>query len=589
MGIFKSRLFIKILLSYVALLLVFLLIVDYFVSQRAHGNYTAEERKRLESVAQVLAASLPSSQEMRVLQPWAAENGKIASVRVTVVDGAGKVLADNQSDPAAMNNHSNRPEIIDAFQSGSGSSIRYSRTLGKNELYFACRVAKPGWQGIVLRLAIPLQDISEGFRPTQRELVLISCFPFLLAAILGYLFARSLTKRVAEIRNFSADMAQGNLSARVHITSNDELGSLASSLNATADAMQQYVRELQEEKNRSQAILEGMQAGVLATNAEGRITLINPALLKILELKGADYLGKRVLEIIRNAELKGILDRALMGQKEVTATIEITLSTKRTFAVVVVPLFHPNSTLSGVVAVLHDISRIVELENIRKDFVANLSHELRTPLTSIRGFAETLLDGALADRKNNRRFVEIIKNHANRLTDLTNDLLTLASLESEKIRLKLEPVEWGVLMEEVKEEAKPLWTPRRQQISIEATQDLPASQGDRERLRHVLVNLLDNAIKFTSEEGKISLRAALAADQAAVEVHVTDNGPGIPSQDLPRIFERFYRVDKARSRELGGTGLGLSIVKHLVELHRGKVGVTSQLGEGSDFYFVIPL
>jgi two-component system phosphate regulon sensor histidine kinase PhoR len=589
MTILKSRLFLKIIFSYFIVLLVVLLAVDFFMAWRLHDNYVGQEKNRLESMVQILALNFPQATAPPALQAWVLESSQVQGVRITVIDSGGKVLAENQADRETMNDHSNRPEFQEAMQQGKGSSIRYSRTLQKMELYFAWRLYRPGRGALILRSAIPLQDISEGFRPTQRELALISIFPFLLALLLGYFFAHSLMRRVAEIRDFSANIAQGNLNARVKGGANDELKGLADSLNATADVMQRNVRELQEEKNRSQAILEGMHAGVMATNAEGYITLINPALSRILQLNPQEQVGKKVLEVVRNVELKGVLDRVLAEFKEVAATIEIVLTTKRTFAVVAVPLFHQNATLAGVVVVLHDISRIVELENIRKDFVANLSHELRTPLTSIRGFAETLLDGALEDKKNNRRFVEIIKNHAIRLCNLANDLLTLASLESESIRLRYDMLEWESLFAEIVEETKPIREQKNQSVTLSIRPELPAVKGDRERLRQVLANLLDNAFKFTPKGGQIALQVASSPDGQSVEVHVTDNGMGIPSQDLPRIFERFYRVDKARSRELGGTGLGLAIVRHLIEAHKGKVGVSSQLGKGSDFYFTLPV
>jgi two-component system phosphate regulon sensor histidine kinase PhoR len=246
-------------------------------------------------------------------------------------------------------------------------------------------------------------------------------------------------------------------------------------------------------------------------------------------------------------------------------------------------------TSGGVVAVLHDITRLKELEAIRKDFVANVSHELRTPLTSIRGFAETLLDGALEDRNNNRRFVEIIKSHALRLSELTMDLLTLATLESESFQLKPEGIDLPALVHEVLESFRPLGLTKRQDLEAVIEPGLPQIKADRDRIRQVLINLLDNAVKFTAEEGKISLEVRLSAEGTGVEMHVKDRGIGIPSSDLPRIFERFYRVDKARSREQGGTGLGLAIVKHIVEAHRGHVSVKSTLGQGSDFCVTLPL
>ena len=589
MAILKSHLFLKIMVSYVVLLLAVLVATYVYMAYRVHDNYIQLERQRLFTAAKILGRVLPVDHSMAGLQPWAEEFGRQTGLRITLIAADGRVLADNQGNPDTMDNHSGRPEVQEAQRTGTGVSIRFSHTVEKNELYLAHRLEPQGNRGLVLRLALPLQEISQGFRSAQQGLLLIWIFLFLLALGLGYLFTRSLTGRIESIRKFSEKVAHGNLDARVKEVATDELGNLAESLNATADALQGTIDALREEKNRVAAILEGMRAGVLAIDSEGRITLMNPVLGRILQADLKESLGKKLIEVVRNAELKGILDRVLADKKEVTATVEMALGTRRSFEVVAVPLAEAGPASGGVVAVLHDITRLKELEAIRKDFVANVSHELRTPLTSIRGFAETLLDGALEDRNNNRRFVEIIKSHALRLSDLTMDLLTLATLESESFQLKPEGIDLPALVHEVLESFRPLGHTKRQELEAVIEPGLPPIKADRDRIRQVLINLLDNAVKFTPEEGRISLEVRLNAEGTGVELHVKDRGIGIPSSDLPRIFERFYRVDKARSREQGGTGLGLAIVKHIVEAHRGHVSVRSTLGQGSDFCVTLPL
>ena len=587
MAILKSRLFLKIMVSYVVLLLAVLATTYLYIAYRVHDNYIYLERQRLLTAAKILARGLPTNLSMAGLQPWAEALGLQTGLRITVIAADGRVLADNQGNPAAMDNHSGRPEVQEAHRTGTGVSVRFSHTVEKNELYLAYRLE--GMPGPVLRLALPLQEISQGFRSAQQGLLLIWIFLFLLALGLGYLFTRSLTGRIESIRKFSEKVAHGNLDARVKEVATDELGSLAESLNATADELQGTIDALREEKNRVAAILEGMRAGVLAIDSEGRITLMNPVLGRILQADLKESLSKKVTEVVRNAELKGILDRVLAEKKEATAVVDMALGTRRSFEVVAVPLGEAGLASGGVVAVLHDITRLKELENIRKDFVANVSHELRTPLTSIRGFAETLLDGALEDRNNNRRFVEIIKSHALRLSDLTMDLLTLATLESESFQLKPEKIDLPALVHEVLESFRPVALIKRHELEAVIEAGLPPVKADRDRIRQVLINLLDNAAKFTHEEGKISLEVRLNTERTGVELHVKDRGIGIPPSDLPRIFERFYRVDKARSREQGGTGLGLSIVKHIVEAHRGLVSVESTMGQGSDFCVTLPL
>ncbi len=589
MSLMRSRLLFKIMLSYVVLLLAVLGAVDWFMAARIHENYVNLERNRLLTAAEVLSRNLRPEQSIAARQAWAHEMGDQINIRITLIDSNGNVLTDSQFDPAQMENHSNRPEVREALRTGHGTSIRYSRTLRKNELYLALNVTLPGQARGILRLALPLQEVTEGFRSAQRGLFRISAFLFILALALGYWLTRSLVHRIESIQKFSENVAHGNLDARVKKTADDELGSLAESLNSTANELQGMMDKLRAEKTRIGAILEGMRAGVLATDRDGRITLMNPPLTRVLEVDPKNCLGKKVIEVVRNAELKEILDRVWSEKKEATAIVNLTTPSARCFEVVAVPLQNADALPSGVVAVMHDITRLKELENVRKDFVANVSHELRTPLTSIRGFAETLLEGGLEDKMNNRRFVEIIKSHAIRLSDLTKDLLTLATLESESLRLNLEPIEVPALVSEVIESARPLGQQKGQEIVTSISDKLPLLRADREKLLQVLVNLLDNAMKFTPEKGKISLEIGLTSDMRYIEFHVCDSGIGIPSSDLPRVFERFYRVDKSRSRDQGGTGLGLAIAKHIVEAHKGRIEVKSTLEQGSDFWFILPL
>jgi len=575
--------------SYVLLLLAVLLIVDILTARRIHENYVSQEENRLGTAALILSANFPDDREPALLQNWVQDYGVRTGFRITVVDSEGKVLADNQFDPAQMDNHANRPEVQEAWRAGTGSSSRHSRTLDKKELYFARRVEQNPRTALILRLALPLQEISVGFRAAQKQLLLVSLIPFLLALVFGYFLTRPLAQRIGKIQEFSESVARGNFGARVKEIKSDELGKLSVSLNATADKMQRFVYELQEERNRVTAILEGVRAGVLATDSEERVTLMNPTLARMLQLEPKDSVGRKVLEIVRNVELKRVFDMVLEEKKEVKATIEISLSSPRTFEVVAVPLNESIPRPGGVVAVLHDITRLKELEAIRRDFVANVSHELRTPLTSIRGFAETLLEGGLEDEKHNRRFVEIIKTHAIHLSELTSELLSLATLESQSFSLNLQEFDLNALVHEVAESTRALASRKQQAIAVKIVNELPPFRADRDRIGQVLTNLLDNAIKFTSEGGKIVVEANLTSVGDAVELHVRDNGIGIPSADLPRVFERFYRVDKARSRELGGTGLGLAIVKHIVEAHRGRVEVRSTLSQGSEFTVILPI
>ena len=390
MAILKSRLFFKIMGSYILLLFGMMLAVLVTVTIRIDENYLQAERSRLQSMALILAGTLPYPSSQATLQLWSEEYGKQTGCRITLIDSQGIVLADNQGSLERMDNHSNRPEVQAAFQFGNGHSIRFSHTLKKNELYVASRATRADQAPIVLRLALPLQEVTEGYRIARRDLFLISFLFFLIAVCLGYLSARSLTNRIEKIRQFAEDVKTGNLDARIHGETSDELGMLANSLNATATQLQKIIGELGSEKQTITAILEGMRAGVLATDLDGRVTLVNPALERILGIDEKTSLGKKVIEVVRNAELKGIFDKVLLERKEIVSTLDIALTSPRSFEVVAVPLSDHDHGHGGVVAVLHDMTRQKELEKVRRDFVANVSHELQTPLTAIRGFAETL-------------------------------------------------------------------------------------------------------------------------------------------------------------------------------------------------------
>ncbi|HVN79881.1 MAG TPA: HAMP domain-containing protein, partial [Terriglobia bacterium] len=308
--IVRSRLFHKILLSYVVLLLAVLLILDIFMARSIQMQYVTQEQVRLETAAQIMSTTLPLDLTGEA-QSWAMRLGDLTRLRITLISSSGEVLAENQSDPSQMNDHSNRPEVRQALKNGIGQSIRFSRTLGKNLLYLAYRIQRPGETDLLLRLALPLQEVSDDFRSAQHALFLISFFAFLLALALGYFLTGSLVGRIENIKEFSSDMAQGNLGARIREESPDELGSMARSLNETADQMQRYITELKGEQNRIRAILESMQAGVLATDSEGRLTLINGALAKILAIDPETNLNLKVLEVVRNQVFLNLLDNAI--------------------------------------------------------------------------------------------------------------------------------------------------------------------------------------------------------------------------------------------------------------------------------------
>lgn len=427
---------------------------------------------------------------------------------------------------------------------------------------------------------------------SSRKLFATSLVIFVLGGLVSLIYFRMLAARIERLKNFSRRIAEGDFRSLPPERQRDELADLAGALNETAASMDRTIRSLSGERNRSSAILRSMVEGVAVVDARERIVFSNRAFSEILSLDTSVIEGRPLIEVIRNSELLGLIHRALNGEEGLRSDIAMGIVQLRSFSVTATPVQALDSASaegqsSGAVVVLHDVTELRRLERVRQDFVANVSHEFKTPLTAIQGFAETLLSGALEDPRNNRRFLEIIRDHAARLAGLTDDLLKLARIEAGKLEVEFVPVNILELVEQCAETA--LLKASRKQIAFETDvpSGLPAIRGDASLLREVLQNLLDNAIQYTPEAGRIRVSVAVNGREAVIAV--SDTGIGIPLADQERIFERFYRVDAARSREAGGTGLGLSIAKHIVEAHGGRLWVESEVGHGSKFSFSISL
>jgi len=410
---------------------------------------------------------------------------------------------------------------------------------------------------------------------------------FILSCVLAWLLYRRVVAPLNEINRLTREIARGDLSRELRFYSPDEIGQLARSINELAGQWRRSLNQVIEEKNRIQAILNSMVDGVIALDWEGRVILLNPAVEQIFNLKQADCLGKNILGLIRNLEVELLLKSVLENQQPLSEEVKLINPEPRFFRLHATPLKGADREKGGVVVLFRDITEHKKLDEMRSEFVANVSHELRTPLTSIRGFLETLLDGALEDRDAARRFLEIISQETERLTRLVDDLLDLSKIEQRRVVHRWQEVNMADLAARVLS----MFRPRAQEKEIELhgrlPLDLPPVYGDPDMLAQVLINLVDNAVKYTPAGGRVDVFAETVDGRLAVTV--ADTGIGIPPESLPRIFERFYRVDKARSRELGGIGVGLAIVKHIVRAHGGKITVESTPGRGSSFTFTLPL
>jgi two-component system phosphate regulon sensor histidine kinase PhoR len=408
---------------------------------------------------------------------------------------------------------------------------------------------------------------------------------FLLAAgVAFFLSSRSFTLRMRRMKDFTARAAAGDFTPLERDHRHDELADLAETLSRTVAGLGQTIRTLTDERNRSSAILGSMVEGVAVVTGDERILYCNWAFEQILELPEGSSQGRTLVEALRQADLIALVRQALPGVEERTGEVEVGTVRRRSFSVTAAPVRAAGA--NGAVLVLHDITELRRLERVRRDFVANVSHEFKTPLTAIQGFAETLLSGALDDKANRKRFVEIIREHARRLARLTDDLLKLSRIEAGRLELEIRPIRVEALVNGCVETARLNAQARGLQIHVDLQENAPAVRGDGAQLGEVLQNLLDNAVQYTPSGGQIEVKARSNGHE--VIFTVTDTGIGIPESDLERIFERFYRVDAARSREAGGTGLGLAIARHIVDAHGGRIWVESAVGQGSRFHFSIP-
>jgi two-component system phosphate regulon sensor histidine kinase PhoR len=579
----RVSLFWKLASSYLLLLVLVLVSVEWFTARLLRADYLRAGFDRLESLARLAEASPPPLEDLDELRRWTALMGR-SGARVTIVDASGRVLADSQNDPSTMENHADRPEIQQALEAGRGRAVRHSVTLQRDLLYVAAlHRPRPG-PPVVFRFASPLTEIDAGLAALRRRLWTASFVLLLLSSGVALVVSRGFSSRIEELKEFARRVAAGDFRPVQVEREGDELSELARSLNETAARLNETIRSLTEERNRSAAILGSMVEGVAVINSDERVAFCNRAFCGSIGADEADCKKRPLLEVVRQTELVALIRRALSTHTIMTSEIGMGADRHRIFGVTVAPIEADGST--GVVLVLHDISELRRLERVRQDFVANVSHEFKTPLTAIQGFAETLLIGALEDAQNRRRFLEIIRKHAASLSRLTDDLLKLSQIEAGKLELDVRPLAVSHLIEPCLETTG--LKARTKQLALHANvpPDLPPLRGDVIRLREVLQNLLDNAVQYTPAGGQITLCAAVSGDRVVISVR--DTGIGIPKADQERIFERFYRVDPARSREVGGTGLGLAIAKHLVEAHGGRITVESEVGRGSTFSVFLP-
>jgi two-component system, OmpR family, phosphate regulon sensor histidine kinase PhoR len=587
----NSRLWRRLFVSYLWVPILLLAAIGLYISDvvaelyQEHLKADLEVRARLacEPIDELFTKNRPDQ-----IDSLCKRLGQSSHTRFTVVLMSGKVVGDSDANLEDMDNHKDRPEIREALDNAVGWRIRRSSTMRDDRIYVAIPLMHGTGPMAVVRASFPLTALNDTLSHVRNQVAIASLIGLLAYAVISLVISRRMSRPLEEIKAGAERFAAGDLGHRLRVVDSAEIGALSAAMNHMAEQLQERIETVLRQQNEREAMLSSMEEGVLAINNEGTILSLNKACASLLGENPAKLRGRSAYEVIRKADLLEFIESALASASPVEGDIQIRGEPDRWVSAHGTMLHDPQRGKIGVLVVLHDVTRLRHLEEVRRDFVANVSHELRTPITSIKGFIETLVDGAFEDRENAHRFLQIMLRQVNRLDAIICDLLTLSRIErgteEQMIELAREPIR-GVLRAAI-EMCEKKASDKGVKIELNCPENLVA-QINAALLEQAVVNLLDNAVKYSTSETAVEVGAACEGNELTISVK--DQGCGIETQHLPRLFERFYRVDKARSRELGGTGLGLAIVRHIALAHRGSVTVESTVGVGSTFHLRLPL
>jgi two-component system phosphate regulon sensor histidine kinase PhoR len=588
----KKRLLWQLYPTYLLITLISLMAVTWYASRSLRHFFLEQTASDLEA-----RAHLVERQILKHLDPLDEKGidllckkiGKPASTRITVILASGHVVGDSDEEPARMDNHADRPEFIGAITGPLGRSMRYSRTLKKNMMYVGIPTKKNRRTLAVVRTSIPVDSIDVAIGNTQVKIAFVGLIITLFAAVLSLIVSRRISRPIEEIKKGAECFASGDFECRLPVSHSEEIAGLSEAMKKMALQLDERINTINRQRNEIEAVLSSMVEGVIAVDMEERIISMNHAAAHMFGCDPSKAQGRSVQEVIRNTVLQQFVTSALSSKEPVEKDIDIILPSDgdRFLSGHGTLLHDAHGKQIGALIVLNDVTRIRKLEKIRRDFVANVSHEIKTPITAIKGFVETLRDGAVKNLEDAERFLSIIEKHVDRLEDIIEDLLTLSRIEREAEREEVIFVEGSVkeVLEAAIQVCEVSAVTKKIRIEISCPENMIA-KIDLQLLEQAVVNLVDNAIKY-SKEGSVIQVEATQTDHERI-IRVRDQGCGIEKRHLPRIFERFYRVDKARSRQLGGTGLGLAIVKHIAQAHGGYVAVESIPGKGSTFAIHLP-
>jgi two-component system, OmpR family, phosphate regulon sensor histidine kinase PhoR len=579
----KSSLFYKIIGSYLIIVVLSLLIMGFFISRQIEGEVMRETRENLFAHAHLFTLMSRGEIEKRV-----SELAEISQSRVTLVDISGRILADSEKKPASMESHLNRPEIQEARIKGRGEAIRYSHTLGVNMIYVVLQIKEGTESREYVRLARPLYNVKKSVDQWYQAIFGIILIVMIPSFFIVFIFSRKFILPLRKVELFTGKVCNSEDPGTLLIESDDEIGRLARNINCMVLEHDEKIRLAKVERGKLESAFAGMVEGVIVLDGQNRIESMNKGMKDIIAQQySTDVIGKTILEAFRNIDLQNTLEYFRKTQNLVSREIRLGEENPIVLSVNISSIHGLPGNEEKTMIVFHDLTRLKQLEKIREDFVANVTHEIRTPLTAIIGFIQTLQEGAIEDRLKTRIFLQTIAENAQRLNRLVDDLLALSDIEMGEMKLQLEGVSIGGVVDHVLQVLDGKIAEKKLVVHKEIPENLSLILADRDRVAQILLNILDNAVKFTPDGGRITVAAL--EDGNFVILKVSDSGAGIPKNELPRVGERFYRVDKTRSRELGGTGLGLSIVKHLLRVLQGRMEIDSKIGVGTTVSLYFPV
>lgn len=581
----------KIFFNFILVLLIGVLICGILSVEIIEKNYNQNIENRLVSntslVRELITENL-NQNNYDHLNEYFQKIKSITDSRITVIGLDGKVIIDTEKDATTMDNHSGRPEIIEALKGNTGKAKRYSNTMKVNYLYIAQPIYKDGKITEILRLSTPLYEINHLMRKLYISALISVLTGLLIASIMGYRISKKITKPVKVMTAIASQISKGHFEQRIDIKSKDEIGELANSINYMASTLSDTINSVTDKNIKMEAILSSVVNGIIAIDSDEKILFINPVAIDMLNIKESDVAGKHFLQVVRNNQIDNYLKYVIKHRSFYDTEITLNYPHEKILKLYTNPIkkFEKGEE-SGIIITIQDITELRKLENMRTEFVANVSHELKTPLTSIKGFVETLKIGAIEDKEDSIRFLNIIEDEADRLSRLISDILSLSELEGKKVKVAHEKIRVQNTIAEIISMLSSQAVKKNITLLSEVNDGSLSIMGDLDKFKQMLINLVDNGIKYTPEGGTIKVEGFRDGDYLVI--NVIDNGIGIPDEYIPRLFERFYRVDKARSRKVGGTGLGLAIVKHIVKTFDGEISVESKVGEGTKFTIFLPV